>query len=136
MVPNSPAHALDNQTDGVRGLMIDVVRTLHDRFAAAHFVSGSKYAMGFGSQWRDLLEEAHDALTGRGFDSHTLQPGGHKVGVVNGCLIYVWRVPEDPSAIANFASSPTRRNGFTAPTPPAMLWEPTFDGNADSFESF
>lgn len=135
MVPNSPAHALGNQTDGVRDLMIDVARTLHDRFAAAHLVSGSKYGMGFGSQWRDLLDEAHDALTGREFESYRLPPGGHKVGIVNGCLIYVWRVPEDPNAVANFASSPTRQNGFVAPTPPAMLWEPTIDEDVDQLES-
>lgn len=135
MVPNSPAHALGNQTDGIRDLMIDVARALHDRFAAAHLVSGSKYGMGFGSQWRDLLDEAHDALTGRGFESYRLPPGGHKVGIVNGCLIYVWRVPEDPGAIANFASSPTRQNGFVAPTPPAMLWEPTFDEPVHPIES-
>lgn len=135
MVPISPARALGNQTDGVRDLMIDVVRTLHDRFAAAHLVSGSKYGMGFGSQWRDLLDEANDALTGRGFESYRLPPGGHKVGIVNGCLIYVWRVPGDPNAIANFASSPTRQNGFVAPTPPAMLWEPTFGEDVDPLES-
>lgn len=135
MVPNSPAHALGNETDGVRNLMINVVRTLHDRFAAAHLVSGSKYGMGFGSQWRDLLDEAHDALTGRGFESYRLPPGGHKVAIVNGSLIYVWRVPEDTNAIANFAFSPTRQNGFVAPTPPAMLWEPTFDEDVDSIES-
>lgn len=131
MIPNSPARALGNQTDGVRDLMIDVVRSLHDRFAAAHLVSGSRYGMGFGSQWRDLLDEAHDALAGLGFGSHKLPPGGHKVGIVNGCLIYVWRVPEDPSAIANFASSPTRQSGFVSPTPPAMLWEPAFDEAVD-----
>lgn len=127
MVPNSPTHALGDQSDGVRALMIDVVRDVHDHFAAAHQVSGTKYGMAFGSQWRDLLDGACDALSARGFNSHKLPPGGHKVGIVNGCLIYVWRVPEDSNAIANFASSPTRQNGFSAPTPPAMLWEPTFD---------
>lgn len=131
---NSPTQALGNQTAGVRDLMIEVVRTLHDRFAAAHLVSGSKYGMGFGSQWRDLLDEAHDALSRRGFESHKLPPGGHKVGIVNGCLIYVWRVPEDAKAIANFAFSPTRQNGFVAPTPPAMLWEPTFKEDVISLD--
>lgn len=131
MIVNSPDHALGGQADGVRHLMIDIVRTVHDRFAAAHRVSESKYGMGFGSQWRDLLDEAHDALTDRGFESYKLPPGGHKVGIVNGCLVYVWRVPEDPSAIAKFASSPTRQNGFFAPTPPAGLWEPTFEEDVD-----
>lgn len=135
MVPNSPAHALGKQAEGVRDLMINVVRGLHDRFAAAHQVSGSKYGMGFGSQWRDLLDEACHALTERGFESCRLSPGGHKVGIVSGCLIYVWRVPEGPNAITNFASSPTRQNGFVAPTPPEMLWEPTFDEGVDPVES-
>lgn len=130
MVSKSPGQALGGQAGGIRDLMIDVVRAVHDRYAAAHLVSGSKYGMGFGSQWRDLLDEAHAALTGRGFQSHKLSPGGHKVGVVNGCIIYVWRVPEDPNAVKNFASSPTRQNGFVAPTPPAMLWEPSFDEDA------
>lgn len=133
-MPDSPSDALGVQSDGVRDLVIEVVRAVHDGFAAAHLVSGSRYGMGFGSQWRDLLDEAHDELVGRGFDSHKLAPGGHRVGVVNGCLIYVWRVPEDPKAISNFASSPTRRNGFVAPTPPAMLWEPTFDDDVDPVE--
>lgn len=135
MVLNSPTHALGGQADGVRDLMINVVRTLHDRFAEAHRVSESKYAMGFGSQWRDLLDEAHNALTECGFESYKLPPGGHKVGIVNGCLIYVWRVPEDPNAIANFASSPTRQNGFAAPIPPAGLWDPSLDENVDPIET-
>lgn len=135
MVQSSPAHALGNQADGVRELIIDVVRTVHDRYAAAHLVSGSKYGMVFGSQWRDLLDETHDALKGRGFESYSLPPGGHKVGIVNDCLIYVWRVPEDPHATANFAASPTRQNGFLAPPPPAMLWEPTFREDMDALES-
>lgn len=134
MILNSPAHALGGQADGVRDLMIDVVRTVHDRFAEAHWVSESKYAMGFGSQWRDLLDEAHGALIKRGFGSYKLPPGGHKVGVVNVCLIYVWRVPEDPNAIANFASSPTRQNGFVAPMLPAGLWEPSLDEKVDPIE--
>lgn len=135
MVLNSPAHALGDQTDGVRDLMIGVVRALHDRFAGAHLISGSKYGMGFGTQWRDLLDDARDALTARGFESYKLPPGGHKVGIVNGCLIYPWRVPQDPNALANFASSPTRQNGFVAPTPAAMLFEPTFGEAADPIES-
>ena len=52
-----------------------------------------------------------------------MAPGGHKVGVANDCLVYVWRVPDDPDAVRDFASSPTRQSGFTAQPPPAMLWE-------------
>ncbi|PZU36310.1 MAG: hypothetical protein DI573_13935 [Microbacterium sp.] len=135
MVPNSPPHALGNQADGVRDLMIDVVRSRHDRFAVAHEMSGSRYAMGFGAQWRDLLDDACAALNERGFQSHKLAPGGHKVGIVNGSVIYVWRVPEDPNAVKNFASSPTRQSGFVAPTPPAALWEPSFDDAVDAADA-
>lgn len=91
--------------------------------AEAHHVSGSRYGLGFGGQWRHLLDDTHDALIEREFRSHKLTPGGHKVGVVNDCLVYVWRVPDDPNAVQDFASSPTRPNGFAAPPPPAMLWE-------------
>lgn len=124
MIPNSPLEALGSRAPGVRDLVIEVVRDLHGRFAEAHLVSGSKYATGFASQWRDLLDAAHDALTTRGYQSHKLAPGGHKVGVVSDCLVYVWRVPDDPNAVRDFASSPTRQSGFVAPPPPPMLWEP------------
>lgn len=123
MLPDSPGDALGAQAAGVRDLVVDVVCSRHNKAAEAHQVSGSRYGMGFGSQWRDLLEDTHDALIERGFRSQKLAPGGHKVGVVNDCLVYVWRVPEGPSAARNFASSPTRQNGFVAPPPPAMLWE-------------
>ena len=104
MVPDSPFQALGSHAPGVRDLVVEVVRAVHGRFAEAHLVSGSKYAMGFGSQWRDLLDETHDALTERGFQSHTLAPGGHKVGLVNDSLVYVWRAPDDPNAIRDFAA--------------------------------
>lgn len=123
MLPNSPVGVLGAQALGVRDLVVDVVRSRHDKSAEAHQVSGSRYQMGFGSQWRDLLDDTHDALIERGFRSHKLTPGGHKVGVVNDCLVYVWRVPDDPNAMRDFASSPTRQSGFVAQPPPAMLWE-------------
>ena len=123
MLPDSPVDALGAQAPDVRDLVVDVVRSRHDKAAEAHQVSGSRYGMGFGSQWRDLLDDTHDALIERGFRSHKLAPGGHKVGAVNDCLVYVWRVPDDPNAVRDFASSPTRQNGFGAPPPPAMLWE-------------
>lgn len=126
MVPDSPVDALGAQAPGVRHLVVEVVRSRHDKAAEAHQVSGSRYGMGFGSQWRDLLDDTHDALVEGGYRSHTLVPGGHKVGVVNDCLVYVWRVPDHPNAVRDFASSPTRQNGFVAPPPPAMLWEGPF----------
>jgi hypothetical protein len=125
MVPDSPVAALDAQARGVRDLIVEVVRSRHDRAAEAHHVSGSRYGMGFGTQWRDLLDDSHDALRDHGFQAHKLTPGGHKIPVVNDCLVYVWRVPDTPDAVGRFASSPTRKNGFTASPPPAMLFEPS-----------
>lgn len=132
MVAEPPAEALGSHAPGVRDALLEVVKSVHGRFAEAHLVSGSRYGMGFGSQWRDLLDDAHDEMTKHGFQPHTLTPGGHKVPVVNGCLVYVWRVPDDPDAVSKFASSPTRQSGFTAPPPPAMLFEPTFPDEPES----
>lgn len=123
MLPDSPFDALGGHAPGVRDLIVDVVRSRHNKAAEAHQISGSRYGLGFGSQWRDLLDDTHDALIERGFRSHKLAPGGHKVGVINDCLVYVWRVPDDPNAVRDFASSPTRQSGFVAPPPAAMLWE-------------
>lgn len=134
MVSDPPADVLGPHAQGVRDTLVEVVRSVHDRFAEAHAVSRSRYGMGFGSQWRDLLDAAHDEITGYGFQTHTLTPGGHKVPVVNGCLVYVWRVPGDPDAVSKFASSPTRQSGFATPPPPAMLFEPTFSDEAESDE--
>jgi len=80
--------------------------------------------------FRSLLDDAHDALKDHGFQAHKLTPGGHKIPVVNDCLVYVWRVPDTPGAVSLFASSPTRMNGFTAAPPPPMLFEPSLvDGD-------
>lgn len=126
MIPDSPAQALDSHASGLRELLVKVVRDRHERFAEAHLASGSRYAMGFGSQWRDLLDDTHEAVTRFGFPSHKLMPAGYKLPVVNDCLIYVWRIPANVDAVSDFASSPTRKNGFAAPPPEAMLFEPTF----------
>lgn len=123
MVSPSPVDALGSRASSVRDVLVKVVRERHDRAADAHEVSESRYSTGFGTQWRDLLDDAHDALIKRGFQSHKLAPGGYKLPVVNDCLIYVWRVPNAPGAIASFASSPTRQNGFTATPPDPMLFE-------------
>lgn len=131
MVSESANDALGPHASGTREVLGEVVRAVHGRFAEAHAVSRSKYGMGFGSQWRDLLDEAHDEVTKHGFQSHTLTPGGHKVPVVNGCLVYVWRVPDDPNAVSKFATSPTRQSGFAAPPPPEMLFEPAFGEQAE-----
>lgn len=125
ILPDSPGDALGSDAPGLRELLVEIVRARHARAAEAHLVSESRYAMGFGNQWRDLLDDTRDALKDRGFRSCNLAPGGHEIPVVNDCLVYVWRVPVSPNAVSDFASSPTRRNGFTtAPLDPA-LWEPS-----------
>lgn len=124
MVSPSPADALGPHAPTVHDVLATVVRDRHDRMAEAHQVSESRYSSGFGTQWRDLLDDAHEALRERGFQSHKLAPGGYKLPVVNDCLIYVWRVPNTPNAISSFASSPTRQNGFAACPPDPMLFEP------------
>lgn len=122
---DSPPEVLGSDAPGLRDLLVEIVRVRHARAAEAHLVSNSRYAMGFGSQWRDLLDDTRDALKDRGFRSCKLAPGGHEIPVVNDCLVYVWRVPNNPNAVSEFASSPTRRNSFTtAPLDPA-LWEPS-----------
>lgn len=79
--------------------------------------------MGFGTQWRDLLDDAREALTAQGFQSYKLAPAGHKLPVVNDCLVYLWRVPEAVDAVASFASSPTKRSGFSAQPLDPMLFD-------------
>jgi hypothetical protein len=134
MVPNSPVEALGSHGPALRDLIIEVVRARHALAAEAHQVSRSRYEMGFGSQWRDLLDDTHDRVTERGFQSYKLAPGGRKIPVVNDCLVYVWRVPDDADAVSKFAASPTRQAGFVAPPPPPMLFEPTLTDEAEPAE--
>ncbi|MER7544713.1 hypothetical protein ABTW95_17065, partial [Spirillospora sp. NPDC127506] len=108
MVSLSPAEALGSHAPGARDLLVEVVRSRHDREAEAHLAKGSRYSMGFGSQWRDLLDDALEAMADRGYQSHKLAPAGYELPVVNDSLIYVWRVPGTPDAVSRFASSPTR----------------------------
>ncbi|WP_329484253.1 hypothetical protein OG555_19080 [Kribbella sp. NBC_01484] len=131
MVPDSPADALGSDAPGLRDLLVKIVRARHALAAEAHLVSESRYAMGFGSQWRDLLDDTRDALTDQGFRSCKLAPGGHEIPVVNDSLAYVWRVPNNPNAVSEFASSPTRRNGFTTPPLDPTLWEPSLSGEPE-----
>ena len=39
MIPLSPAEALGSHTPGVRDVLVEVVRSVHGRFAEAHLVS-------------------------------------------------------------------------------------------------
>ncbi|MGD7006358.1 hypothetical protein [Kocuria palustris] len=123
MIPLSPAEALGSHASGVRDVLVEVVHSVHGRFAEAHLVSESRYAIDFGSQWRDLLADANEALVDRGFQSHKLRPAGYKLPVVNDCLIYVWRIP-DSADPGDFASSPTKKNGFSAQPPDPTLFDP------------
>jgi hypothetical protein len=132
MVPDSPADALGSHAPGVRDLLVEVVRSRHERAAEAHQASGSRYSMGFASQWRDLLDDAQDALVDRGFQVHKLAPAGYNVPVINDCLVYVWRVPQPLNAVSRFASSPTRKNGFGATPPEPMLFEPGFVADTET----
>lgn len=122
MVPLTPADALGSHAPDVRDLLVEVVRSVHGKFAEAHLVSESRYAIDFGSQWRDLLADANDALVDRGFQSQKLLPAGYKLPVVNDCLIYVWRIP-DSADPGDFASSPTKKNNFSALPPDPMLFD-------------
>lgn len=124
-LPLSPSEALGDDASGLRDLLVEIIEARHALAADAHLVSESRYAMGFGSQWRDLLDDTREALADRGFESCRLAPGGHDIPVVNNCLVYVWRVPNHPDAVTEFASSPTRRSGFAVPPPEPGLWEPS-----------
>lgn len=122
MIPSSPATALGPHAPGVRDTLIEVVRATHDRFAAAHERSGSRYTMVFGTQWRDLLAGAREALQDHGFSSHKIIPAGYRLPIVNGCLVYVWRMT-DSSDPSSFVSSPTKKNTFAVSPPEPMLFE-------------
>ncbi|WP_206446932.1 hypothetical protein [Agrococcus sp. KRD186] len=131
MVPASPAEALGGHAQTVKHLVVESVRHRHARFAEAHEVSGSRYTMGFGAQWRDQLDDVQEALSSRGYRTYKLPPAGYKLPVVNDCLVYVWRVPGSDDVVTTFASSPTRVNGFSTPLLDPQLFEP---GDGDELE--
>ncbi|KFF59182.1 hypothetical protein JF66_13160 [Cryobacterium sp. MLB-32] len=135
MVPNSPAEALGSHSPGVHDLVIEVVQARHERAVEAHEAAATRYAMGFGSQWRDLLDDTRDAFKDRGYPSRKLAPGGYRIPIVNDCLVYVWRVPSAPDAVSDFASSTTRMNGFSASPPEPALFDNSFvDGGAPTLD--
>lgn len=117
MVPSSPIDALGPHAADARDLVIEVVRSRHERATESHEAAATRYTIAFGGQWRDLLEDTLDAFKDRGFQSHKLRPAGYRLPIVNGCLVFVWRVPATPDAVRGFASSRTRMNGFFARQP-------------------
>ncbi|MFI8633581.1 hypothetical protein ACIGEP_13390 [Microbacterium sp. NPDC077663] len=128
MAPIGPADALGDHCEVARALTIEIVRARHERSAEAHEQSGSKHLLGFGSQWRDLYDDTHEAFKARGYASHRLTPAGYRLPIVNGCLLIVWRVPARPNAIDEFASSRSRRNGFFAQLPLEMFGDSFLEG--------
>lgn len=130
MIPNSPTDALGYPADTIRDLLVEIIRSRHDHAVEAHLASGSRYSMGFGSQWRDLLDDTLEAFVERGYQWIKLPPGGHKIPVVNGCVFLVSRFSA-PGAVTGFASSATRKNVFSAQSPDPMLFEPGFGDESD-----
>lgn len=135
MPPTSPSDAMGRHAVAARELIVDIIRSRHDQTAEAHAISGTRYAMGFGSQWRDLLDDTCEAFTERGFQSIRLKPAGYKLPVINDSIAYVWRKPAQGGDVGAFANSPTRRNGFSAAPPPPMLFEPTLADDSEGAEN-
>jgi len=133
MVPKSPAEALGSHYPDVHDLVVEVVQARHGHAVEAHDAAATRYGFGFGSQWRDLLDDTRDAFKDRGHPSRKLAPGGYQVPIVNDCLVYVWRVPAAPDAVRDFASSTTRMNGFFSSPPEPVLFDNSFmDGGEPS----
>lgn len=126
MVPGSPAEALGPYVQTVREVVVDVVRTRHGYAADAHQAAHTRNTRGYSTLWQDLLVDMQEAFVDRGHDLHKLAPAGHRVPIVNGCLVYVWRVPAsgDP---ARFAASTTKMSCFDASLPDPTLFGPDFE---------
>lgn len=131
MVPKSPLEALGPRVQEARDLIVELVQARHERAAEAHEVAATRYTFGFGGQWRDLLDDTANAFNDRGYDSHKLKPAGYRLPVVNGCLVFVWRVPGTPDAVRDFASSVTRMNGFFARQPLDLFGSSFLNGGED-----
>ncbi|MFD1376086.1 hypothetical protein ACFQ4U_07035 [Micrococcus antarcticus] len=131
MVPDSPADALGRYADTVREVVTNLVRRRHGYAADAHQAAHTRNTRGYSTLWQDLLIDVQEAFQSRGHDLHRLAPAGHKVPIVNDCILYVWRVPatSDP---AHFATSPTKMSCFGAPLPDPALFGPDFSGVGDS----
>lgn len=127
----SPVDALGVHALPVRDLLVTTIQDLHDRFVFGHEVTGTRYGLSFGTQWRDLLDDVHDALSARGFRAHKPATASYRLPVVNDSLVFVWRVPGTPNAVTQFASSPARQSAFAAPLLDPVLFEPDLGADAE-----
>lgn len=128
MVPSSPRDALGPHAATVRDVVIEVVRARHGYAADAHQAAHTRSTRGYSTLWHDLLVDVQEAFGDRGCDLHKLAPAGHKVPIINGCILYVWRIPasNDP---AHFATSPTKMSCFDAVAPEPTLFDTAFSGS-------
>lgn len=131
MVPSSPFEAFGSHAVEARDLVVEVVQARHALAADAHEAAATRYAIGFGGQWRDLQEDTVDAFKDRGFLPYKLKPAGYRLPMVNGCLLFVWRVPATPDAVSGFASSKTRVNGFFAQEPVGLFGTSFIEGGEE-----
>ncbi len=132
MVPISPTAALRSHADDARALIVETVHARHDSAAEGHEVARTRFAFGFGSQWRDLLEDVVQAFRDRGYPSFKVSPAGYRLPVVGGCIVYVWRVPEKPNAVSGFADSPSRLSGFFAAEPVELFGSSFVEGGVEA----
>ncbi|MFT4127766.1 MAG: hypothetical protein QM662_16250 [Gordonia sp. (in: high G+C Gram-positive bacteria)] len=104
-----------------------MVLTRHRYAAEAHQAAHTRTTRGYSTLWHDLLVDVQEAFGGRGCDLYKLAPAGYKVPIVNGCILYVWRIPvsNDP---AHFATSPTKMSCFDAVVPEPALFDAAFVG--------
>ncbi|WP_406245424.1 hypothetical protein ACI7YT_10195 [Microbacterium sp. M] len=104
----------------------------HARSADAHEAAATRYAIAFGGQWRDLLEDTYEAFKDRGYQAHRLVPAGYRLPVVNGGLVFVWRVPAAADVESGFATSKTRMGGFFARRPVEMFGPSFVEGSEET----
>lgn len=127
MVPDSPAEALGPYVSMVRDDVIDVVRKRHGYAADAHQAAHTRNTRGYSTLWQDLLVDIQEWFQKQGHRLHRLVPAGHRVPIVNGCILYVWRVPASGDPV-NFATSPTKMSCFDATLPDPTLFGLDFMG--------
>lgn len=134
MVPDSPADALGPLSKIARDIVVDVARTRHGYAADAHKAAHTRSTHGYSTLWHDLLIDVQEAFREQQCELYRLTPAGHRVPIVNGCIVYVWRIPAsgDP---AHFAKSPTKMSCFNAQAPDPGLFEAAFMSAQDHDDS-